>query len=157
MQNRYFTHWRNTLRWGYRLSIKQLVVFIGRSVIAYIFLLGLWLAVFQAIAFTPLIDYLTADIITTAGVWVTRAAQALVGIPVILHAIKSVIWLFTTAPHGHSGDTRYYTDTSHHPGTNHSSYDSTVTHSHASHHSSYSDSCSSDSSSGGDSGSCSSD
>ncbi|EPE7488665.1 hypothetical protein ACSMAF_000678 [Cronobacter universalis] len=153
MKNRYLTDWRNTFRWGYRLSIKQLVVFIGRSVIAYIFLLGLWLAVFQVIAFTPLVEYLTADIIITTGTRVTYASQALVGIPVILHAIKSVIWLFTTAPHGHRGDTSYYTDTSHHPGINHASYDSPSTISHSSHH----DSCGSDSGSGGDCGSSSSD
>lgn len=153
MRHRYFTHWRNTLRWGYRLSIKQLLAFIGYSVVAYIFLLGFWLALAQVIAFTPLMEYLTADIVTNSSIWVTCFAQALVGIPLILHAIKTVIWLFTTAPHGQCGDTRYYTDTSHHPGTNHASYDSTSTISHSSHH----DNCSSDSGSGGDCDSSSSD
>lgn len=153
MRHRYFTHWRNTLRWGYRLSIKQLLAFIGYSVVAYIFLLGFWLALAQVIAFTPLMEYLTADIVTNSSIWVTYFAQALVGIPLILHAIKTVIWLFTTAPHGQCGDTRYYTDTSHHPGTNHASYDSTSTILHSSHN----DSCSSDSGSGGDCDSSSSD
>ncbi|MCL7707549.1 hypothetical protein M8368_29725, partial [Enterobacter kobei] len=83
MRHRYFTHWRNTLRWGYRLSIKQLLAFIGYSVVAYIFLLGFWLALAQVIAFTPLMEYLTADIVTNSSIWVTCFAQALVGIPLI--------------------------------------------------------------------------
>ncbi|EOC0143394.1 hypothetical protein ACI0YY_000588 [Cronobacter sakazakii] len=116
MRHRYFTYWRNTLRWGYRLSIKQLLAFMGYSVIAYSFLLGFWLALFQVVAFTPLMEYLTADRVINSSIWVTRVAQALVGIPVMLHAVKTVIWLFTTAPHGQCGDTGYYTDTSHHPG-----------------------------------------
>ncbi|EKK3975376.1 hypothetical protein ACN1T9_000505 [Cronobacter sakazakii] len=153
MRHRYFTYWRNTLRWGYRLSIKQLLAFVGYSVIAYSFLLGFWLALFQVVAFTPLMEYLTADRVINSSIWVTRVAQALVGIPVMLHAVKTVIWLFTTAPHGQCGDTRYYTDTSHHPGTNHDSSNSTSTQSHVSHH----DSCSSDSGSGGDCDSSSSD
>lgn len=40
MRHRYFTYWRNTLRWGYRLSIKQLLAFMGYSVIAYSFFAG---------------------------------------------------------------------------------------------------------------------
>ncbi|ELY4001253.1 hypothetical protein SMY28_001693 [Cronobacter dublinensis] len=155
MKSGYLTWLKNTFRWGYRLTIKQLVKFIMCSALMYCLLLGAWFALLQIMAFTPLIEYVTADQIILTSFSATRVIQALVGIPVVLHAIKSLIWLFTTAPHGHNGDTSYYTDTTHHPMNHHAmSDDTTTTHSHSSHHGSYSDNCSSDSGSGGDSGSC---
>ncbi|WP_105635296.1 hypothetical protein [Cronobacter dublinensis] len=155
MKSGYLTWLKNTFRWGYRLTFKQLVKFIMYSALMYCLLLGAWFALLQIMAFTPLIEYVTADQIIQTSFSATRVIQALVGIPVVLHAIKSLIWLFTAAPHGHNGDTSYYTDTTHHLMNHHAtSGDTTTTHIHSSHHGSYSDNCSSDSGSGGDSGSC---
>ncbi|CCJ72299.1 FIG00554450: hypothetical protein [Cronobacter condimenti 1330] len=100
MNSGYFIWLKNTFRWGYRLSIKQLFRFIFYSALAYCLLTGVLLVAFQIIARTPLINYLTVDDVMTTVTWGGRTIQALVGIPVALNAIKTFIWLFTTAPHG---------------------------------------------------------
>ncbi|HAU5471495.1 TPA: hypothetical protein JD193_04240 [Cronobacter sakazakii] len=48
--------------------------------------------------------YRAITILVVSGRGPLRIAQVLVGIPVMLPAIKTVIWLFTTAPHGQCGD-----------------------------------------------------
>ncbi|EOC1287752.1 hypothetical protein ACI09O_001844 [Cronobacter muytjensii] len=157
MSHGYLIWLKNTFRWGYRLTIKQLVTFILYSALVYCLLSGAWFALVQIIALTPLTEYVTADEVILTSFSVTRSIQALVGIPVVLHVLKSFIWLFTRAPRGQNGDTSYYTDTTHHPVNNPAPGDSTPAHLSASHHHSYSDSCSSDSGSDSDSGSCSND
>lgn len=89
----YFRTIKDAFSWQKKLSLKQLALFALKSVLAYIFLIGLYLAGFSAViaVYTPLRDSLTVDDIYEMTANVLPALKVILSIPVILHIIKTMV------------------------------------------------------------------
>lgn len=89
----YFRTIKDAFSWQKKLSLKQLALFALKSVLAYIFLIGLYLVGFSAViaVYTPLRDSLTVDDIYEMTANVLPALKVILSIPVILHIIKTMV------------------------------------------------------------------
>ncbi|SMG30231.1 hypothetical protein SAMN03159353_1006201 [Cedecea sp. NFIX57] len=95
----YFRTMKDAFYWQKKLGLKPLMVFILKSVLAYIFLVGLYLVVFRILMYTPFIDYMTVDIIYEITINMLIAFRIILSVPVILHVIKTTVRGITAATH----------------------------------------------------------
>ncbi|VEB98952.1 Uncharacterised protein [Cedecea lapagei] len=95
----YFRTIKDAFYWQKKLGLKPLVMFILNNVFAYIFLVGLYLVVFRMLVYTPLVDYVTVDIISEITANVLNTLQIILCVPVILHVIKTTFRGITEALH----------------------------------------------------------
>lgn len=89
----YFRTLKDAFNWKRKLGLKQLMLFVLHNVLAYIFLVGLYLVGSSLVIalYTPLMDSLTADSIGEITASVLLALKIILSIPVILHVIKSIV------------------------------------------------------------------
>lgn len=97
----YFRTLKDAFNWQRKLGLKQLMLFALHNVLAYIFLVGLYLVGFSLATalYTPLMDSLTADSIGEITASVLLALKIILSIPVILHVIKSIVRGITAGIH----------------------------------------------------------
>ena len=97
----YFRTLKDAFNWQRKLGLKQLMLFALYNVLAYIFLVGLYLVGFSLAAalYAPLRDSLTIDSIGEITANVLLALKILLSIPVILHVIKSIVRGITAGIH----------------------------------------------------------
>lgn len=97
----YFRTLKDAFNWKRKLGLKQLMLFALQNVLAYIFLVGLYLVGFSLAAalYTPLTDSLTADLIGEITAGVLLALKIILSIPLILHVIKSIVRGIATVIH----------------------------------------------------------
>ncbi|ELY2738298.1 hypothetical protein SMC30_003313 [Cronobacter dublinensis] len=95
----YFRMIKDAFSWQKKLDIKQLLLFALYSVLAYIFLVGLYLvgASLAIGLYTPLMDSLTADSLNEITASVLLAFKAILAIPLIIHVIKTLVRGITAA------------------------------------------------------------
>jgi hypothetical protein len=97
----YFRTLKDAFNWQRKLGLKQLMLFALHNVLAYIFLVGLYLVGFSLVAalYTPLTDSLTVDSIGEITASVLLALKIILSIPLILHVIKSIVRGITAGIH----------------------------------------------------------
>ncbi|EOI3556555.1 hypothetical protein [Cronobacter dublinensis] len=95
----YFRAIKDAFSWQKKLDIKQLLLFALYSVLAYIFLVGLYLvgASLAIGLYTPLMDSLTADSLNEITAIVLLAFKVILAIPLIMHVIKTLVRGITAA------------------------------------------------------------
>lgn len=95
----YFRTLKDAFYWQKKLGLKAWLMFGLKSVLAYIFLVGLYLVGFRILMYTPVIDYMTGDIIYGITANVLLALRIILSIPVILHGIKTAVRGITAGIH----------------------------------------------------------
>ena len=95
----YFRTLRDAFDWNKKLALKPLALFVLKSVLAYILLVGLYLVGFRVVMYTPLMEYMTVDIIYEITASVLLAFRITLSIPVILHVIKTMVRGITAGIH----------------------------------------------------------
>ncbi|AMO49054.1 Hypothetical protein AKI40_2660 [Enterobacter sp. FY-07] len=85
----YFRTLKDAFDWKQNLGLKPLAMFVLKSVLAYIFLVGLYLVGFRVVMYTPFMDYMTVDTVCEITANVLIALRIILSIPVILHVIKA--------------------------------------------------------------------
>ena len=87
----YFRTLKAAFSWQKMLGLKQLTFFVLKSVLAYIFLVGLYLVGFRLVMLTPLMDSMTVDNVYDITAGTLRALGIALSIPAILHVIKTLV------------------------------------------------------------------
>ncbi len=95
----YFRTFKDAFDWQKKLGLKPLAMFVLQSVLAYIFLAGLYLVGFRVVMFTPFMDYMTVDAVYEITANVLIALRIILSIPVILHVIKTTVRGITAGIH----------------------------------------------------------
>jgi len=91
----WFVHFKRAFLWRCRLNGMELLRFVGLSILAYALLVGLMMVSLQMVAFTPLVERLTAAGVMAFTATAVKIFLALIFLPVGLHCLRSTIRLFT--------------------------------------------------------------
>ncbi|SUB82890.1 Uncharacterised protein [Pragia fontium] len=92
----YFSTVKEAFNWRCKLGLKPLLIFMFKSVLAYIFLVGFYIVGFQILVRTPLMHYMSVENILNITKYTTLVIIIVVSVPVGLHILKFLIGCITS-------------------------------------------------------------
>ncbi|MBS1207520.1 MAG: hypothetical protein H6R25_4419 [Proteobacteria bacterium] len=85
----YFRTFKEAFGWQRKLGLRALLIFIGKSFLAYVFLVGFYLVGLRLVLLTPVMDYLTTDKVVETTLDTMLGFRLVVLIPVVMHVVKT--------------------------------------------------------------------